>query len=241
MGLLQEKRTMLAVLGAMGLILIGRQIISHWNLRTSSPSLGQASLGQSTAASTSSNDGAQKKKLRHTVERQQVFMDIGPFGEHPGGRIVFELYNDVVPATTENFRRLCVGDAGSTHEGIYRTYKGSKFHRIIPKFVVQGGDFTRGDGTGGASIYGRPFADENFVLKHDAPGLLSMANSGVNTNESQFFITLAAFPHLDGHHVVFGHVKSGFDIVKAMEGYGSQGGTPTANITVMETGQLPTA
>lgn len=139
----------------------------------------------------------------HSSENKKVFFDITIGGE-PVGRIVMELYNSVVPKTAQNFLSLCRGDAGNASTGQKKHYKGCAFHRVISGFMIQGGDFTRGDGTGGESIYGAKFADENFIVKHTEAGLLSMANAGPNTNGSQFFITAGPTPHLDGKHVVFG-------------------------------------
>ncbi|MBK1701436.1 peptidylprolyl isomerase [Thiococcus pfennigii] len=150
----------------------------------------------------------------------KVAMDITIGGE-PAGTIVAELRADVVPKTAENFRALCTGELGVGKTGKPLHYAGSPFHRIIPDFMVQGGDITRGNGRGGDSIYGGRFPDENFRLKHEDAGVLSMANSGPGTNSSQFFITLVPTPWLDGKHVVFGHVVEGMDVLKEMEAQGS--------------------
>ncbi|KAJ6595131.1 cyclophilin-like domain-containing protein [Mycena vulgaris] len=143
----------------------------------------------------------------------------------PSGRIVFKLYDAEVPRTAHNFRELATGEHGFG-------YAGCGFHRIIPQFMLQGGDFTRHNGTGGKSIYGEKFADENFIHKYTRAGLLSMANAGKNTNGSQFFITTLSMPHLDGNHVIFGEVVEGMDVVRAIEGNGRPDGTPRTKVVV---------
>ncbi|MEU3986672.1 peptidylprolyl isomerase [Streptomyces sp. NPDC026672] len=159
-----------------------------------------------------------------------VYFDI-TIDDQPAGRIVFRLFDDVVPRTTRNFRELATGQNGYG-------YAGSTFHRVIPQFMLQGGDFTAGNGTGGKSIYGEKFADENFDLKHDRPYLLSMANAGRNTNGSQFFITTIVTNWLDGKHVVFGEVVEGQDIVDKIESYGNQNGRTRATIKISASGTV---
>eukprot|EP01117_Protostelium_nocturnum_P017602 TRINITY_DN7195_c0_g1_i1.p3 TRINITY_DN7195_c0_g1~~TRINITY_DN7195_c0_g1_i1.p3 ORF type:complete len:174 (-),score=51.11 TRINITY_DN7195_c0_g1_i1:1482-2003(-) len=170
-----------------------------------------------------------------SVKLAKVFFDIS-IGGKKNGRVVFQLRNDVVPKTAENFRSLCVGQ--SEKGGIKLKFKGSKFHRIIPGFMCQGGDFTRHNGTGGISIYGNKFEDENFKLKHDSSGILSMANAGPNTNGSQFFICTAPTPWLDGKHVVFGKVVEGHQVVKDMEKVGSQSGATKQEVVIEDCGEL---
>ncbi len=160
----------------------------------------------------------------------RVFFDI-QIGGRDSGRIVMELRADVAPKTAENFRALCTGEPGFG-------FKGSSFHRVIPEFMLQGGDFTNHNGTGGKSIYGTKFADENFTLKHTVPGLLSMANAGPNTNGSQFFLTTVACSWLDGKHVVFGSVVEGMNVVKAVEAVGSRSGQTREKVTIADCGAI---
>lgn len=167
----------------------------------------------------------------------KVFFDIEIDGEK-AGRIVMGLYGSVVPKTVENFLHLCICDKGAGKMGKELCYKQSTFHRIIPGFMIQGGDFTMGNGMGGESIYGEKFADENFKIKHTGPGLLSMANAGPNTNGSQFFITTAKTEWLDGKHVVFGRVMSGMRVVRQIEAVGSQSGTPSKTVVIVNCGEL---
>ncbi|KAG6411930.1 hypothetical protein SASPL_124584 [Salvia splendens] len=195
---------------------------------------------------------AKKSKENLKEVTHKVYFDV-EIDEKPAGRITMGLFGKTVPKTAENFRALCTGEKGVGKHGKPLHYKGSAFHRIIPSFMLQGGDFTLGDGRGGESIYGEKFADENFKIKHTGPGLLSMANSGSDTNGSQFFITtvttsctLLAVPErldpinrLDGRHVVFGKVLSGMDVVYKIEAEGNQSGTPKSKVVIVDSGELP--
>ncbi|EGC34592.1 hypothetical protein DICPUDRAFT_34727 [Dictyostelium purpureum] len=171
------------------------------------------------------------------VTRAKVFFDVS-HGKKPLGRIVFELFNDVTPKTSENFRALCTGEKGVGKAGKPLHYKGSKFHRVIQNFMCQGGDITMGNGYGGESIYGRTFPDENFSVKHSI-GCLSMANAGRNTNGSQFFITTVETPGLNQKHTVFGKVIEGFEIVKKIESVPvNRDDAPLENVIIEDCGQL---
>ncbi len=177
-------------------------------------------------------EGASKAKVT-----TKVYFDVQIGGEK-AGRIVIGLFGDDVARTAENFRALCTGEKGKGESGKPLHFKGSRFHRVIPEFMLQGGDFTRGNGSGGESIYGDKFKDENFKFTHDGPGVLSMANRGPNTNGSQFFITTVATPHLDGRHVVFGRVIEGMDVVKAIEAQGSGSGKTRKPVEIVDCGEL---
>ncbi|KAI0972334.1 cyclophilin-like domain-containing protein [Xylaria arbuscula] len=173
-----------------------------------------------------------------TKKRSRVFFDI-TIGKKAAGRVTFELYDDIVPKTAENFRALCTGEKGLGKGGKPLSYKGSGFHRVIKQFMIQGGDFTAGNGTGGESIYGEKFEDENFDLKHEKPFLLSMANAGPGTNGSQFFVTTVPTPHLDSKHVVFGEVKTGKSIIRQIENLKTEGSDkPVHDAVIADCGEL---
>ena len=168
-----------------------------------------------------------------------VYFDVN-VSNQTAGRIEFELFKTIVPKTVENFRALTTGEKGIGKTGKKLHYEGSHFHRIVPNFMIQGGDFTRGNGRGGESIYGTKFADEwgNGIIPHSQPGLLSMANAGKDTNGAQFFITTVRTPHLNGKHVVFGQVVSGMDVVEKIEGVGSRNGEQSTRVTIVKCGEM---
>jgi peptidyl-prolyl isomerase H (cyclophilin H) len=173
----------------------------------------------------------------HDASNPVVFFDIALAGE-PLGRVKMELFANVTPRTAENFRQFCTGESKNS-KGQPQGYKGCKFHRVIKDFMIQGGDFINGDGTGSCTIYGTPkFADENFALKHDRPGLLSMANSGPDTNGCQFFITTTATPFLNNKHVVFGQVIDGIDVVRMVEHTRTTRDKPNQDVTIVQCGEM---
>lgn len=180
------------------------------------------------------------EREREIMVNPRCFLDISIGGEVEG-RIVVELYKDVVPKTAENFRALCTGEKGiGPNTGVPLHFKGSCFHRNIKGFMIQGGDISAGNGTGGESIYGLKFEDENFELKHERKGMLSMANKGPNTNGSQFFITTTRTPHLDGKHVVFGKVIKGMGVVRSIEHVNTgDNDYPTLDVTIIDCGEIP--
>ncbi|MFK7871816.1 MAG: peptidylprolyl isomerase [Oligoflexales bacterium] len=185
-------------------------------------------------------DSTKTKKIADAKVTHTVYFDIKIGEEKETKRIVMGLYGDEAPKTVENFRALCTGEKGTGKQGKPLHYKGSHFHRVIPGFMLQGGDFTNGNGTGGESIYGGSFDDESFTLNHETPGLLSMANAGPNTNGSQFFITTVETPWLNGRHVVFGKVmdKDSLETVKKIESFGSQSGQTSTRIEITDSGEI---
>ncbi|KAI7872121.1 peptidyl-prolyl cis-trans isomerase cyp5 [Spinellus fusiger] len=167
----------------------------------------------------------------------KVFFDVA-INNKSAGRMTFKLFNETVPKTAENFRALCTGEKGIGKFGKPLHFKDSSFHRIIPGFMAQGGDFTLGDGRGGESIYGMKFPDENFTLKHTGKGILSMANAGPNTNGSQFFITFAETSWLNNNHTVFGQITEGNDVLTKLEELGTQSGRPLAKVVITDCGEI---
>ena len=167
----------------------------------------------------------------------KVFFDV-TIGGQSAGRVTIELFADTTPKTAENFRALCTGEKGVGKSGKPLHFKGSSFHRVITEFMAQGGDFTAGNGTGGESIYGMKFEDENFTRKHTKRGDLSMANAGPNTNGSQFFLTFIPCTWLDGKHCVFGQVVDGWQVLDALESVGSGSGATRAPCMIADCGQL---
>ena len=193
---------------------------------------GSKSKQPMTSSSTTTNLKSRGGSQHHNPSNPVCYFDV-QIGTEDAGRIEMELFQDITPKTAENFRALCTGEKGQNFG-----YKGSVFHRIIPQFMIQGGDFTRGNGTGGKSIYGNKFEDENFILQHDGPGVLSMANAGPNTNGSQFFITTVRTQWLDNKHVVFGRVCGALDVVKKLEQQGSRSGKTIQPCSIKDCGQL---
>ncbi|CAE7495880.1 CYP63 [Symbiodinium necroappetens] len=201
------------IMSCLGFALASSRLVGRGSLKVGNNAPNQWRLDKSDAEI---RKEAQKRARQSFPERPRVFLDIEVAG-HPAVRIVCELFSDLVPKTAENFRCLCTGEKGLGEFGTPLHLKGNAFHRVVPGFAIQGGDITRGDGTGGESVYGPTFEDESFDVSHDAAGLLSMANRGPNTNSSQFFILTKAYPKLDLKHVVFGRVVEGMGTVRRIE------------------------
>jgi len=202
--------------------------------------LGICGSGQGWSGGATRSSQAASRSTKFNEGRPQIFFEIC-FEEKQIGRIVFELWGELVPKTVENFRQLVTGEHGETSKGKKMHYKGTKFHRIVPGFCIQGGDFESGDGKGGESIYGKSFLDENFQGRHDKPGILSMANKGPDTNNSQFFVTTQKQPRLDGRHVAFGEVISGMDVLLKCESAGQASGVPVFDVVISDCGELESA
>lgn len=184
------------------------------------------------------NMAGSRAQLSMKAGNPKVFFDV-TIGGTPAGRVTMELYADIVPKTAENFRALCTGEMGMGPSGKPLHYKGSSFHRVIKDFMAQGGDFTRGDGTGGESIYGRNFPDENFKIQHLGRGDLSMANAGPNTNGSQFFMCFIQTTWLNGKHTVFGKVvEDPSNVLNALEAVGSQSGSTSKKCIIADCGEV---
>ena len=227
-------RIQLVIVGAIASLAIGSMFI---NPTTASSSSSNPATAKPAAPLKQDQKSAADAEVTH-----KVYFDIR-INDDDVGRVTMGLFGNDVPRTAENFRALCTGEKGKGNSGKALHFKGSIFHRVIPDFMCQGGDFTKSNGRGGESIYGAKFADENFSVVHDIPGVLSMANAGPNTNGSQFFITTVATAGLNGKHVVFGRVLDGMDVVKKMEARGTRTreGKPTATIKITDCGEVKEA
>lgn len=227
-------RSQLLLVGVVASLAIGSMFI---NPSPASSSSTKVNSGQSSTSSTAKPAGQKQLSAADAKVTHKVYFDI-KINDKDAGRITMGLFGDHVPKTVENFRALCTGEKGNGKSGKPLHYKDSNFHRVIPQFMLQGGDFTNGNGTGGESIYGEKFEDEKFGIAHDVPGILSMANAGPNTNGSQFFITTVPTAWLNGKHVVFGRIIEGMDLVKKIEARGSRSGRTSAVISIADCGEI---